>query len=444
MNIYVLRQLDTNQDLKMSTLAKALKIKSVELVKYLASELDMDINLYLRLVDALHADLDDVVFCKETVKNSRFTSKFENALKNGKDAIDSLHKQKTNLMEADSYGYYLLEYAMEQKNTEMVDYILSRKYFKLADDSYLKKHPINNQDLEYVFHVLVYILKYQLKNHYGLISKFNQYNRGIFSNVGEELKFCFLYYLNGNEMTEALDVIFKQKVKNNYLTSKAGEEPFNYANLAKYAIMYKLNFICGYLGKVMVDFKEFISEADKYKYQEGIDSFVKNMDSDAISKNKSFKNDAQSIFIKYCKEKNVPIVKSLIDKKIYSDINDGFEIALKDDVEELYQYMISNAYDDMNKDVALLKACKYNRLQLVEFFLKDVTLKTKNEVLKNVKTDPKTMVMLLKAGAEFENHSSSLNQMSLVINYLIKGDDKKEETKTTKKKKQTKAKEDAK
>ena len=168
------------------------------------------------------------------------------------------------------------------------------------------------------------------------------------------------------------------------------------------------------------------------------------MDSDAISKNKSFKNDAQSIFIKYCKEKNVPIVKSLIDKKIYSDINDGFEIALKDDVEELYQYMISNAYDDMNKDVALLKACKYNRLQLVEFFLKDVTLKTKNEVLKNVKTDPKTMVMLLKAGAEFENHSSSLNQMSLVINYLIKGDDKKEETKTTKKKKQTKAKEDAK
>ena len=434
--MFILRQAELNPQLKMSALAKSLKIKSDELIKYLTSDLDMDIQLYLRLIELLKADLDEVVFCKENIKNARFVSKFESAIKNGKDAIDALYKQKTNLFEEDSYGYYLLEYAMEQKNIEIVDYILSKKYFKLCDDHYLKKHPINtDKELEYCFHVLVFILKYQLKSHYALIVKFNQYNHGILSNLSEEYKYAFLYYLDKNQMSEMLDLIFKQKVKSNILTAKAGEEPFNYFYLTKYAIQYHFNFLASYLGKVMVEFKDFILEADKNHYPDGILAFIQNMDSENLKKMKGFKTDAQSIFMKYCKEKNNLIVQNLIDKKIYGDVNEGFDNALKENNEALYQYIIQHAYEDIDKNNALTMACKTNHFQLIELFLKDASDKTKNEVLKNVKDDPKTMVLLLKSGAKFENHSKSLPQMNLVIQYLIQGEDKvSEEEKNTHKK----------
>ena len=147
-----------------------------------------------------------IILCKKKT-TKKFTAKFETAVKNGPQAIASLKNQGTNLLEPDSYGVHIIEYAMDENAIDSFNYILENNYFALA-----KKHLLlSSKDKELYFRCLLFILKHQLSKQYYLISKFGMLNHGLFKGFEDEYRYLFLYYINKNQLDLVLDEILAKK-----------------------------------------------------------------------------------------------------------------------------------------------------------------------------------------------------------------------------------------
>lgn len=109
----------------------------------------------------------------------------------------------------------------------------------------------------------------------------------------------------------------------------------------------------------------------------------------------------------------------LLQKQYYTNINEGFEKALMQKKVEIYRFIYQNAYQQLNKDQALISACKVENEEVVQIFLKDATIEGKKKGLQFVNSDPLIMAQLIEAGAYFENKENTLKQMSVLLQYLI-------------------------
>lgn len=417
MNEYIIHLLEEKK-LTLTSLAKSLKMNVDELADALSS--NINIELYDKIAEVLNVSIDTIILCKKK-GNKKFIAKFETAIKNGPSAIASLKNQGTNLFEPDSYGTYLIEYAMDANALDSFSYILENNGFHLADDNYLKKHPLlSTSDKELYFRVLIYILKYQLSKHYYLVSKFGVLNHGLFRGFSDEYRYIFLYYLNKNKMDIVLDLVFSKKYYKMKLF-KIEDDILSYSTLADFVIEYRLNYLASYLGRNMIDFKTFISHAHDKDYDEGIKIYLEASDYNFLSQAKNYAQDMQKIYVQFCKEGNLDVVSILLNKKYYVDMNEGLDMALTSNQVSIYQNICQNHYEELNKDKALISACKSENEEVVKMVLKDTTQEGKNNGLKEVKNSAQIMSLLIEEGAYFQNSEDTFKQISVLLHYLIKG-----------------------
>lgn len=420
MNEYIINLLD-EQKLTLTSLAKSLHMNVDELADALSSSIN--IELYDRIAEVLNVSIDTIILCKKK-GNKKFVAKFESAVKNGPQAIASLKNQGTNLLEADSYGTHIIEYAMDLNAIESFHYILDNNYFGLIDDVYLKKHPIlTNREKDLYFRCLLYILKHKLNKFYYLITKFGILNHGLFRGLQDEYRYLFLYYINKNQLELVLDEVLAKKYYKLKLL-KIQDDILSYQALAVYAIEYHLEYIISYLGKKMIDFKYFIDYAQKKEYQEAIQLYLSSSDFNFISQAKNYQNDMQAYYLKYCKEGNIEILKVLLEKHYYTNIDEGFSQSLIANQETVYRYIYKHAYQDLNKDLSLISACKVENEEVVRIFIKDASTNGKQAGLQYVNSNAIIMSLLIEEGAYFENKENTFKQMSVLLHYLIKKDGK--------------------
>ena len=415
MNEYIINLLDERK-LTLTSLAKQLKMNVDELADALSSSINID--LYDQIADILKVSIDTIILCKKKT-TKKFTAKFETAVKNGPQAIASLKNQGTNLLEPDSYGVHIIEYAMDENAIDSFNYILENNYFALANDQYLKKHLLlSSKDKELYFRCLLFILKHQLSKQYYLISKFGMLNHGLFKGFEDEYRYLFLYYINKNQLDLVLDEILAKKYyKIKFL--KVQDDILSYSSLSIYAIEYHLDYIATYLGKKMLDFQFFVDYALKKDYEKAILLYFKASDPHFLSQAKNYATNIQNLFLRYCIEENLELLSVLLQKQYYTNINEGFEKALMQKKVEIYRFIYQNAYQQLNKDQALISACKVENEEVVQIFLKDATIEGKKKGLQFVNSDPLIMAQLIEAGAYFENKENTLKQMSVLLQYLI-------------------------
>lgn len=416
LNEYIISQLE-DKKITLTSLAKKLKIKPNDLVDALSNN-NMSVDLYNEIVNELNVDLDKVVFYKKSTKNARFVSKYEKAIMNGSDAIDSLKSQESKVIEADSYGYYLIEYAINLDDKNAFEYIINKKLFGLSNDSYLKKNSNNFiKQREVSLYALYYILKNNLKEYYYLIEKFANLNKGMFKDLDEEYRYLFLKFIDTNRLTDILDLLLKPK-KMSFL--KSSDDNLTYSELCSYSLEYKLPFICGYLGSKMTDFNSFVNFSLRYQFEEGVYEFFASSNEKNFAKTRNYKQELQKIFIEYCLQGAINIVSIMLSKKLYNDINVGFEKALISNNKELIMLFVNSYYNDLDKDLCLINSCKQDNELIAKLFVNDATTNAKNMSLKAVKNNTSLMASLFENGAKFDNSVDGYKQMNKLITYLIK------------------------
>ncbi len=194
----------------------------------------------------------------------------------------------------------------------------------------------------------------------------------------------------------------------------------SYSSLAIYAIEYHLDYLATYLGKKMLDFQFFIDYALKKDYERAILLYLQASDPHFLSQAKNYSANIQALFLRYCTEENIELLKVLLEKQYYTNLNEGFEKALIQKKVEVYRFLYQNAFQQLNKDQALISACKVENEEVVQVFLKEASVEGKKKGLQYVNTNPTIMANLIEAGAYFENKENTFKQMSVLLQYLIK------------------------
>lgn len=169
----------------------------------------------------------------------------------------------------------------------------------------------------------------------------------------------------------------------------------------------------------MLDFQFFVDYALKKDYEKAILLYFQASDPHFLSQAKNYATNIQNLFLRYCIEENLELLSVLLQKQYYTNINEGFEKALMQKKVEIYRFIYQNAYQQLNKDQALISACKVENEEVVQIFLKDATIEGKKKGLQFVNSDPLIMAQLIEAGAYFENKENTLKQMSVLLQYLI-------------------------
>lgn len=421
-----IKELLKERNMTQSDLAKELNISKSAVSQNLNGKSTFDIQNLMRISEIFEVSIDTLLNMKSD-EDRDIISEYERLVRKGYEEIAESVAERLNLATPDLYGKVFVEYVIEYDKRDIFEYLIKHN-INLFD-----KNLSNSQETQ--LRIIKYMIEQSMN---GFITFLYEYviQFGSFQIPSESLEKDIIEALNKYPDKDIVSNLFTVKVTQNITWLKYFKRTKKYLifsgkDWSKVIGKYHANQlldnlletkdIIGYIDTLM---RYFI----QYGYFDGIKILLKYIAVDDIERIKRKHLLAQELILLVSESKRIDLFKQMTQKGIYNDLTKLCIELIKEEKDELYQFLLKNHYTSINfrlLGMFIANNCGLDLLKQISIHFDD---DDKDYIFSTTPTKLIDMNLLLlqlgaKMNAKYLNKDTSSKINLILTELIIKGDE---------------------
>ena len=416
-----IKSLLKKKNMTQDDLADALSISKSAVSQNLRGKSSFDIQNLVQIAKIFEITLDDLLNLKSN-ETTEIISEYQKVVNQGLTAIQSVPAKDIRIYEPDLYGKVLVDYIIESRKLDMLNYLIEEDvtvvedYYHRAKQVYLK--------------VIKFLLEKKQFNFGDFIMKYTEIN-GSFQIEDEAIGLVIWGLLNQEHYQEFMTELIKYKPSLKARWFSKGEEkerlPLTRTDYIEIIAKYKLSNILKTFMQVHPrddDFTFITLKFIDYSYFEGIKIYINHFFNSQLSTFKRTSLDCQKAFLAILRTNQFELISEFAAKGLYTDMTTIVKQSIKDHQEQVYSHLIAQHHMEINFKRIGETCVEVANLDLLENIQQYLTKDDLNYLVSWVKLDNmETLIYLLNKGARIDEKYYNLEtfrKINKLIDQLLK------------------------
>ena len=416
-----IKKLLKKKNMSQDDLADALSISKSAVSQNLRGKSSFDILNLVQIAKLFDITLDDLLNLK-TDDNTEIMSEYKKVVNQGLQSLKNVASSDLRISEPDIYGKVLVDYIIEQRDLDMLLYLIEEEvvlvqdYYHRAKQIYLK------------------LIKYLLEEDQNIIGefimKYTELN-GSFHIEDEQISMIIWGLLNKPSNQTFMEELIKYKpsIKAKWFSKGPDKErlPLTISDYIDHITKYKLTNILNTFLKCHNrddDLLYVTKKCIEYEYYEGISIYINHFFNSSISWYKKTNLEVQKAMLMILKTNQYDLIVDFAFKKLFTDMTQVVRQAILNEQSQVVSYLIANYHEVINFKKVGEASVEMSNTKLLEDISPYLTNDDLNYLLSWVKLgDMKTMIFFVEKGAKIDEKYYNLEtfkKVNQLIIYLLK------------------------
>lgn len=417
----LLKQKNMTQD----DLAEKLNISKSAVSQNLRGKSSFDIQNLVNIAKLFEITLDDLLNLKSSTTQD-VISEYQKVVNQGLISLQKVPSSDLHIAEPDLYGKVLVEYVIESRKLDMLNYLIDEKV-PLVHDYYHKAKTI-------YLKVIKYLLEQNQFNFLEFIMKYTDLH-GSFHIEDETTGLIIWGLLNQEQYQDfMIDFIkYKPSLKARWFAKTEDKErlPLTRIDYIDVIGKYHLSRILKTLMLVQPRDDDFLLITLKfinYQYYEGVSLFINRFFNIQLSPFKKSSLECQKAFMAVLKTNQFDLIAEFAVLGLYVDITSIVRQSIKDHQDQVYSHLIVSKSHEISFKRVGETCVEVGNIDLLRNILKYLSKDDLNYLVSWVKLDNiEVLKFLLENGARIDEKYYNLetfNKVNTLFDYLLnRGDD---------------------
>lgn len=416
-----IKKLLKKKNMTQDDLADALFISKSAVSQNLRGKSSFDIFNLVKIAKIFDITLDELLNLK-TEDNSGVNSEYQKVVNQGLPALKNVPSSDLRIYEPDLYGKVLVDYIIDQRDFEMLLYLIKEKvvmvqdYYHRAKQIYLK--------------VIKFLLEEDHNSINDFVMKYTELN-GSFIIDDEQMSIIIWGLLNKPSNQEYIKKLIKYKAatKSNCFLKGTNKKslPLTVTDYIDHIAKYKLTNILETFLKyhnpddnLLYTIKKF---AD-YEYYLGIAIYIERLSSSSIGWYKKATLEVQKAMLLVLATDQYDLVVDFAAKGLFTDMTQIVRQAILNNQTQIISHLIDKYHESINFKKIGVACVEMSNIKLLEDIITYLSNDDLNYLLSWAKLDDvELMIFFITKGAKIDEKYYNLETFAKVnqlIVYLLK------------------------
>lgn len=417
----IIKRLLKEHNMTQDDLANSLMISKSAVSQNLNGKSTFDIQNLINIAKIFNVSLD-YLLDQTSNHDENIISEYERLTRKGLETLEKIPLDSLNLSKPDIYNKVFVQYVMQYKKNDMLNYLLEKKIL-LIDNTH-------HHALKVYIELIMYLLKLNHKDTFDYIKRYTELNN-TFQIEEATLEETFWMELNQPKHDHLIrNLLYANSTKTHvvlrwfrYQTTQKLISLNTWVNIcAKYKLDVVLSHLCD-ATSFLDGFTLIISTFTDAKYESGLLQYLKTLNPD-------FKTytpvGADEVTLKIIQANYLEAFQIILEKGFYQNINKLLKYTLQEDFEAGFDLLIAKQNNKLSLKKAGLLCVQNNSLSYLEKIIHLLSQDEKEYLIAKANTkDLHILLFLFTNGARFNtryyNHTTLDKANALIDHFTQKG-----------------------
>lgn len=416
-----IKKLLKDNNMTQEQLADKLSITKSAVSQNLRGKSNFDIQNLVAIAKLFNITLDELLSIHQS-DSAQVQTIYQTLVKQGVDAINKISLEDINVSTPDLYGRVLVEYIIKEDEKEMFGY-LHKHEIELVNNNYHRAKEVYLQ-------VIYYMLDQKLGNAFNYILEYTKIMGSFSLNDTYEQSIWSLLNESDNDSTIQELIAYG---KDNGLWHKIPfikhVIPITNRDLLTIIAKYHLDHVFDHYLKIVnpkYNIHEITKIFLKHGYDKGLKTYVDYRFKSKIKLQDRLFMNLEDAAILMIRSHDLELLKLVLEKEVYVNINTLLEEAVKLGFEDAIDYIIKNCNPAIDYYKIAVKAVEVSDIKTIDKIADNLKQDQLNKLLSIVSKDDIAMLkVLFEKGARFTTiqfEDTQFDKINNLIDHLIKGE----------------------